>query len=237
MAWTNWTPFSTTSTHNIQQLSSRWKSKVMERSHSWTCWLRERESCLRESTGRRHTLTDTSISTPPTGQIWCHLMPEKQLRKSVTKNTWRRKWDTWRRLLWQMTTRPTWGLHRLNHPWWTHTTAREIPKLLYLPYIEHISEHIKQVCRQIGVKTVFKSNGTLWGSLMKVKNPRPPLLKKGVVYRVPCLELYISETGRNLKRLVEHKAVVKKGDTHSGPCMGTSAQSELGWGKCVGAGT
>ena len=55
---------------------------------------------------------------------------------------------------------------------------------------------------------------------MKVKDPRPPLLKKGVVYRVSCMDCdmsYIGETGRNLKkRLVEHKAAVKRGDTKNG---------------------
>ena len=55
---------------------------------------------------------------------------------------------------------------------------------------------------------------------MKVKDPRPPLLKKGVVYRVPCMDCnrsYIGETGKNLKkRLVEHKAAVKRGDMKNG---------------------
>ena len=71
---------------------------------------------------------------------------------------------------------------------------------------------------------------------MKVKDPRPPLLKKGVVYRVPCMDCdmsYIGETGRNLKkRLVEHKEAVheerRHEEWHSGPCMGTTASSELG---------
>ena len=55
---------------------------------------------------------------------------------------------------------------------------------------------------------------------MKVKNPRPQLLKKGVVYEVPCMDCsrsYIGETGRTLqKRLVEHKAAVRRGDTNNG---------------------
>ena len=44
-------------------------------------------------------------------------------------------------------------------------------------------------------------------------------MKKGVVYKVPCLDCdrsYIGETGRNLKRLVEHKAAMKRCDTKNG---------------------
>ena len=100
------------------------------------------------------------------------------------------------------------------------TTTQEKPKLLYLPYVKHTSEHIQRVCKQIGVKTVFKSRGTLRESLMKVKNPRNPLLKKGVVYEVPCMDCnssYIGETGRSLKkRLAEHKSAVKRYDTKNG---------------------
>ena len=85
-----------------------------------------------------------------------------------------------------------------QHPLQDDTTDQEKPKLLYLPYIRQTSEHIQRVCKRIGVKTVFRSSGTLRGSLMKVKEPRPPLLKKGVVYKVPCMDCskaYIGETG------------------------------------------
>lgn len=55
---------------------------------------------------------------------------------------------------------------------------------------------------------------------MKVKTPRPQLLRKGVVYRVPCKDcgkVYIGEMGRNLKkRLVEHKVAVRRGDAKNG---------------------
>ena len=97
------------------------------------------------------------------------------------------------------------GLHQRNQPPppQEDNTAQEKPKLLYLPYVERISEHIQRVCRKIGVKTVFKSSSTLRESLMKVKSPRPQLMKKGVVYEVPCLDCdisYIGKTGRNLKK-------------------------------------
>ena len=100
------------------------------------------------------------------------------------------------------------------------TTVHEKPKLPKLPYIQRTLEYIQWVCRRISVKMVLRSSGTLRGSLMKVKNPRPPSLTKGVVYKVPCRDWnrsYVSETWRNLKkRLVEHRAAAKRGDTKNG---------------------
>ena len=102
----------------------------------------------------------------------------------------------------------------------TNNQENQDQKVIYLPYVQQTSEHIQRICRQIGVKAVFKSQGTLREALMKVKNPRPQLLKKGVVYEVPCMDCnksYIGETGRTLqKRLVEHKAAVRRGDTNNG---------------------
>ena len=64
---------------------------------------------------------------------------------------------------------------------------------------------------------LFKSRGTLREALIRVKEPRPQILRKSVVYKVPCMDCnraYIGETGRNLKkRLVEHRAAVRRGDT------------------------
>ena len=64
------------------------------------------------------------------------------------------------------------------------TTER--PKLLYLPYLQGMSERIQRVCTKIGVRAVFKSNGTLRQLLTKVKSPVPEMRKKDVVYTIPC---------------------------------------------------
>ena len=101
------------------------------------------------------------------------------------------------------------SIHTID--FWNNTNdqASQNQKVIYLPYVQHTSEHIQRICKQVGVKAVFKSRGTLREALMKVKIPRPQLLKKGVVYEVPCMDCsstYIGETGRTLKkRLVEHK--------------------------------
>ena len=89
------------------------------------------------------------------------------------------------------------------------------PKILYVPYIQHITEPIQRVCRKLGVKIVFRTPHTLRQQLVKLKTARPKL-KKNVIYKVPCLDctsVYIGETGRCLQvRLTEHKAAVKRGD-------------------------
>ena len=77
------------------------------------------------------------------------------------------------------------------------------PKLLYLPYVKGVSEHIEKMCRPLGMRTVIKSASTLRSSLVKVKQARPDRKKKGVVYEVLCKDcpcVYIGETGRTLEK-------------------------------------
>ena len=75
---------------------------------------------------------------------------------------------------------------------------------------------------QLGVQAIFKSGNKLRQSLMRVKTPIDELedSKKGVVYEVPCGEcsqVYIGETGRNLKeRMREHQYAVKRKDMRNG---------------------
>ena len=76
------------------------------------------------------------------------------------------------------------------------------------------------MCRHLGIKTTFKSRGTLREALVHTKQPQPALKKKGVVYQVPCADcdsVYIGETGRTLeKRLSEHRGAVKRNDLKNG---------------------
>ena len=70
-------------------------------------------------------------------------------------------------------------------------------------------------------KVVFRSHHTLRREkLTRVKTPRPDLLKRSVVYEVPCLDcekVYVGETKRNLKqRLMEHKGAVRREDRTNG---------------------
>ena len=98
--------------------------------------------------------------------------------------------------------------------------AADNPKILYLPYIQHITEPIQRVCRKLGVKIVFRTPQTLRQQLVRLKTARPKLKKKNVIYKVPCLDctsVYIGETGRCLQvRLTEHKVAVRRGDRKNG---------------------
>ena len=60
------------------------------------------------------------------------------------------------------------------------------------------------------------------------------MLKKGVVYKIPCKDcekVYIGETGRNLqKRMAEHKGAVRRGDTSNGvPVHAWRHQHRVNW--------
>ena len=91
---------------------------------------------------------------------------------------------------------------------------------IFLPYVKGVSERIEKVCHQLNVKTVFKLNGTLRQTLMRVKNKRPEELRRDVVYEVPCHDwnkTYIGETGRSLQEwLKEHRYVVKAANMNNG---------------------
>ena len=91
---------------------------------------------------------------------------------------------------------------------------------LFLPYVQGISEKIEVACRKMGVRTSFKSNGTLRQILTRVKTKPTILKKKGVVYRIPCQDCetsYIGETKRSLrKRITEHKYAVENFDRKNG---------------------
>ena len=57
---------------------------------------------------------------------------------------------------------------------------------------------IERKCRHLGMRTTFKSKGTLREALEQAKDPQPE--EEGVVYQVPCAEcksVYIGETGEH----------------------------------------
>ena len=69
------------------------------------------------------------------------------------------------------------------------------------------------MCRDFGIRVVFKSGPTLRGLLTKVKDPLPTEKQSGVVYEVLCTcgKVYIGETKCRLgTRLKEHKDACAK---------------------------
>ena len=72
---------------------------------------------------------------------------------------------------------------------------------MVIPYVRGLSEDIRRVCRQFGIRTVFKSAPTLREKLTRVKDKLPMGKLSNVVYQV-----HIGETVRRLDtRLKEHK--------------------------------
>ena len=114
-------------------------------------------------------------------------------------------------------------------------------KILYLPYVQSLSERTEQVCRPLNIRTVFNSSFTLQQSLVQVKNCTLADRKKDVVYEITCGDceaVYIGETGRTLqKRVTEHKYAVQGYDVKNGcPCMEQRTQSRLGLSQSGGIG-
>ena len=70
------------------------------------------------------------------------------------------------------------------------------------------------MCLPLGVRTVMKSASILRSFLVKVKQARPDMKRKGVVYEVPCKDcpcVYIGATGRTLeKHLSKHRTAVSE---------------------------
>ena len=93
-------------------------------------------------------------------------------------------------------------------------------KILYLPYVQSLSERTEQVCRPLNIRTVFNSSFTLQQSLVQVKNCTLADRKKEVVYKITCGDceaVYIGETGRTLqKRVTKHKYAVQGYDVKNG---------------------
>ena len=100
--------------------------------------------------------------------------------------------------------------NRSNAPHSSTQTADQTttPKFLHLPYVRGVSEWIERKCRRLGIRTAFKSKGTLREALIQTKDPQPEWKKKGVVYQVPCTEcesVYIRETGRTLEKRISEQ--------------------------------
>ena len=82
-----------------------------------------------------------------------------------------------------------------------------------LPYVERVSQTLRRCLEQHGIRTVFKSDTTLRNHLVRPKDPVPPGIRDGVVYRIPCGEcdaVYIGETGRPVQEMMkEHERDVR----------------------------
>ncbi|KAK3745408.1 hypothetical protein QZH41_001439 [Actinostola sp. cb2023] len=88
-----------------------------------------------------------------------------------------------------------------------------------LLYVHGVTERVKRVLEDNGIKTSVKPLCTLRQSLSKPKDTIPCNKKTGVVYQIPCGDceaVYIGETGRSLgTRKKEHMASVRLAKTQA----------------------
>ena len=85
-----------------------------------------------------------------------------------------------------------------------------------IPYVVDVSESIRRVCGEYGIRVIFKAGRSLCSSLMKVKDPLPLGKQSMVVYQIPCScgLVYVGKTIRRLEtRLKEHRDTCSKGNT------------------------
>lgn len=60
----------------------------------------------------------------------------------------------------------------------TKDTASSKPPSLFLPYVQGLSEKIQTAYRKTGIRTIFRSKGTLRQLLVNVKTKTPELKRK-----------------------------------------------------------
>ena len=96
-----------------------------------------------------------------------------------------------------------------EQPWGPPCLPKTPIAMATIPYIEGVSDRIKQTLMKRGIQTVFRTVQTLGCLLMKVKPTLTNLDTKGVSFQVPCRDyskVYIGETARKLNtRLLIHK--------------------------------
>lgn len=96
-----------------------------------------------------------------------------------------------------------------------------------LPYVGGVSENIKRLLEQVGIRVRMKPQKTLRQMLVKPKDQIPNHQQTGVIYRVPCRDCqqaYVGQSGRTLDcRIKEHKRAVQNRN------IDTSAVAEHAW--------
>ena len=99
----------------------------------------------------------------------------------------------------------------------SETTSQEENTLAtaVLPYVKNLSEEVRRILRDYGIRTAFKNYPTLGSILTKVKDQIALERRNGVIYKINCAcgDTYIGETGRTLEiRVKEHKRACVKAD-------------------------
>ena len=80
-----------------------------------------------------------------------------------------------------------------------------------LPYVKNLSEEVRRILRNYGIRTAFKNYTTLGSILTKVKDQIALERRNGVIYKINCAcgDTYIGETGRTLEIRADCSTEVK----------------------------
>ena len=103
-----------------------------------------------------------------------------------------------------------------------------------IPYIAGLSEDIRRILAQVGIRTAMTTNKMKWTLMNGAKDRISAEEKAGVVYAIGCKDcekVYVGETVRTAKqRTKEHKMHARTGNTHlSAVAAHASTGHEIHW--------
>ena len=93
-----------------------------------------------------------------------------------------------------------------------HGEEEKPPATAVIPYVSVLSERVRKILKDYGIRTAFRTGFTLAKLLTRVKDPTKKEEIMGAVYKIKCVcgDFYIGESGRALgERIKEHKAACK----------------------------
>ena len=91
-----------------------------------------------------------------------------------------------------------------------HDNNSNYKTTIVVPYIPHIADRFKKLCKRRGIQVHFKGTNTLRTTLGNHKDKDPKTKQIGVIYQyqcphIHCSSCYIGESGRSLgDRVKEH---------------------------------
>ena len=98
-----------------------------------------------------------------------------------------------------------------------------------IPYIEGLSEQIRRILAQVGIRTSMTVKTVKWIMMGDAKDRVPAVDQAGVVYAIGCKtcpEVYVGETARTARqRAKEHRMHARTGNIH---LSATAAHAETG---------
>ena len=107
-----------------------------------------------------------------------------------------------------------------------------------IPYIEGLSERIRRILAQVGIRTALSARRIKWSLMDGAKDRIPAGKQAGVIYALgckSCTDVYVGETARTAEqRSKEHRMHARTGNTHlSAVAAHTTTGHEIHWQPMV----